>query len=152
VIDENYRVTNGPAFSPDGRRLYHNDSARQVTYVFDMDEDGNAANRREFARYGDGDGFPDGMTVDVEGCLWIAFWDGWCLRRLSPDGRRIGEVRLPVQRPTSCVFGGERLDRLFISSARIGLAGTDLAAQPYAGGLFAADVGVTGIADVPFAG
>jgi D-xylonolactonase len=151
-MDEGYRVTNGPAFSPEGTRMYHNDSARQVTYVFDVDADGNPSNRREFARYGQEDGYPDGMTVDSEGCLWIAYWDGWCLRRLSPEGERIAEIPVPVQRPTSCTFGGDRLDRLFITSARIGLQGTELARQPFAGGLFAADVGVSGIADVPFAG
>lgn len=151
-IDEGYRVTNGPAFSPDGTRMYHNDSARQVTYAFDIDEAGNAANRRELARYDRSDGYPDGMTVDADGCLWVAFWDGWCVRRLSAQGQRLFELRLPVQRPTSCAFGGEGLRTLFITSARRGLEGTELAAQPYAGGLFAVDVGVRGIADVPFAG
>jgi len=151
-FDEGYRVTNGPAFSPDGRLMYHNDSARQVTYTFDLDEAGTPGERREFARFGEGDGYPDGMTVDAEGCLWIAFWDGWCLRRLSPDGERLGELHVPVQRPTSCAFGGEALDRLFITSARIGIEGTEIEHQPFAGGLFAADVGVTGIADRPFAG
>jgi D-xylonolactonase len=151
-IDEGYRVTNGPAFSPDGRLMYHSDTAGQVTYVFDLDDAGNASNRREFARFGKGDGYPDGMTVDAEGCLWIAFWDGWCLRRLSPEGERIAELRVPAQRPTSCAFGGDDLKTLFISSARRDLQGTELDKQPYAGGLFAADVGVAGIADVPFAG
>ena len=152
AIDTGYRVTNGPAFSPDGRVMYHNDSGRQVTYAFDVDESGVASNRREFARYGAGEGYPDGMTVDAEGCLWIAFWDGWCLRRLSPDGKRLAELRVPVQRPTSCAFGGEDLKTLFITSARRDLEGTELDRQPFAGGLFATDVGVTGIADVPFAG
>ena len=151
-INEGYRVTNGPAFSPDGRRMYHNDSGRRVTYVFDLDEAGLASNRREFARYGDGDGYPDGMTVDAEGCLWIAFWDGWCIRRLSPEAELLQMIRLPVQRPTSCAFGGERLETLFITSARKGLQGTDLAGQPLAGGLFAVDPGVRGIAELPFAG
>jgi xylono-1,5-lactonase len=151
-IDEGYRVTNGPAFSPDGRTMYHNDSARQVTYAFDLEEDGTASNRRELARYGGGDGYPDGMTVDAEGCLWIAFWDGWCLRRFSPDGERLLELSTPVQRPTSCAFGGGDLTTLFITSARRDLKGTDLDKQPLAGGLFAVDLGVSGIADVPFAG
>jgi xylono-1,5-lactonase len=132
--------------------MYHNDSARQATYVFDLDDDGNATNRRELARFAGSDGFPDGMTVDIDGCLWIAFWDGWCLRRLSPEGDRLAELRVPVQRPTSCAFGGDGLGRLFITSARRGLEGTDLAAQPYAGGLLAADVGVRGIAELPFVG
>ena len=151
-VDGGYRVTNGPAFSPDGRTMYHNDSARQVTYAFDLDEAGAASSRREFARYGEGDGYPDGMTVDAEGCLWIAFWDGWCLRRLSPGGERIAEIRLPVRKPTSCAFGGPALGTLFITSARIGIEGTELASQPFAGGLFAVEVGVAGVAELPFAG
>ena len=151
-IDEGYRVTNGPAFSPDGRIMYHNDSARQVTYAFDLDDAGCAANRREFLRFGKGDGYPDGMTVDAEGCLWIAFWDGWCVRRFSPDGQPIRTIELPVQRPTSCAFGGDELETLYITSARRDLQGTELDRQPFAGGLLAADVGVAGIAEVPFAG
>ena len=151
-IDEGYRVTNGPAFSPDGRAMYHNDSARQVTYVFDLDDAGNAANRREFLRFGEGEGYPDGMTVDAEGCLWIAFWDGWCVRRFSPQGDRLSELTMPIGRPTSCAFGGDELKTLFITSARRDLQGTELDRQPLAGGLFAADVGIEGIAELPFAG
>ena len=152
TVDRDYIVANGPAFSPDGRVLYHNDSARQVTYASDIDDAGNASNRREFARFDGDDGFPDGMTVDAEGCLWIAFWDGWCVRRFSPVGERMAELSVPVQRPTSCAFGGASLATLFITSAREGLEGTDLARQPYAGGLFAVNVGVHGIAELPFAG
>ena len=152
AIDTGYHVTNGPAFSPDGRTLYENDSARQVTYAFDLDEAGNIANRRDFLRFGKGDGYPDGMTVDADGCLWIAFWDGWCVRRFSPDAELLQTVDVPVQRPTSCAFGGDRLETLFITSARRDLQGTDLAKQPLAGGLFAVDVGVQGIAERPFAG
>ncbi|GLR48177.1 SMP-30/gluconolactonase/LRE family protein [Sphingomonas astaxanthinifaciens] len=151
-VDDGFRVTNGPAFSPDGRIMYANDSALQVTWRYDLMPDGTPIHRRELARFGEGEGYPDGMTVDSEGCLWIAFWDGWCLRRLSPDGERLAELRLPVQRPTSCTFGGPALDRLFITSARIGLEEKDLAAQPTAGGLFMCSPGVTGIADLPFAG
>ncbi|MEO5972300.1 MAG: SMP-30/gluconolactonase/LRE family protein [Sphingomicrobium sp.] len=151
-IDDGYRVTNGPAFSPDGRRMYHNDSALRVTYAFDLAPDGSATNRSVFARFGDGDGFPDGMTVDAEGCLWIAFWDGWCVRRLSPDGELLATLRVPTQRPTSCAFGGPRLDRLYITSARIGLDAAALADQRCAGGLFLARPGVRGLADVPYAG
>lgn len=151
-VDDGFRVTNGPAFSPDGKVMYANDSALQLTYRYDLTPDGTPLNRRELARFGDGEGYPDGMTVDAEGCLWIAFWDGWCLRRLSPEGERLSELRLPVQRPTSCTFGGAGLDRLFITSARIGLEEKDLAAQPSAGGLFVTMPGVRGIADQPFAG
>jgi sugar lactone lactonase YvrE len=152
TIDSGYRVTNGPAFSPDGRIMYHSDSALQLTYAFDIDDQGAAANRRIFIQFGKGDGYPDGMTVDAEGCLWIAFWDGWCVRRFSPSGERLAELAVPVQRPTSCAFGGAGLKTLFITSARRDLEGTELARQPLAGGLFAADVGVQGIAELPFRG
>jgi xylono-1,5-lactonase len=151
-VDDGYRVTNGPAFSPDGRLMYHNDSARQITYLFDLDDAGEARNRRIFLQFGEGDGYPDGMTVDAEGCLWIAFWDGWCVRRFSPDGERIAELKLPVQRPTSCAFGGPGLDRLFVTSAGIGLSDEEKQSQPEAGGLFLLEPGVTGLADTLFAG
>ncbi len=151
-FDDEYRVTNGPAFSPGGRLMYHNDSARQVTYVFDLDADGNAANRRAFLEHGKGDGYPDGMTVDAEGCLWIAFWDGWCVRRYSPEGELVGTLELPVQRPTSCAFGGPKLDRLFVTSASVGLDDAARAKQPQAGGLFMAEPGVAGLPDALYPG
>ncbi len=151
-VDDGFRVTNGPAFSPDGKVMYANDSALAVTYRYDLTPDGTPLNRREFARFGEGEGYPDGMTVDAEGCLWIAFWDGWCLRRLSPEGERLFELRLPVQRPTSCTFGGADLDRLFITSARVGLTENDFHSQPSAGGLFMTQVGVRGLPDQPFGG
>jgi sugar lactone lactonase YvrE len=151
-IDDGYKVTNGPAFSPDGRLMYHNDSARQVTYLFDLDEAGNATNRRVHLQFGEGDGYPDGMTVDREGCLWIAFWDGWSVRRFSPQGELIDRIDVPTARPTSCVFGGAALDQLFISSASIGLGEEERRMQPNAGGLFMAEPGVSGIVDTPFRG
>lgn len=151
-LDDGYAVTNGPAFSPDGRILYHNDSGRGTTFAFDIAEDGSLANKRVFARFESADGYPDGMTVDAEGCLWIAFWDGWCVRRLSPEGEVLRTIALPVARPTSCAFGGPELDQLFITSARVGLDAEALAAQPHAGALFMARPGVAGIEERPFAG
>ena len=151
-FDEGYRVTNGPAFSRDGRRMYHNDSARQVTFVFDLDADGVPANRRIFARYGESDGYPDGMTVDADNCLWIAFWDGWCLRRYSPEGNCIELIGLPVQRPTSCTFGGPDLTQLYVTSASVGLSVEERSGQPCAGGLFMLDTPFAGLEDVPFEG
>ena len=152
AFDEGYKVTNGPAFSPTGNRMYHNDSARQVTYVFDLEADGRPGERRTFLEFNEGDGYPDGMTVDSEGCLWIAFWDGWCVRRFSPGGELLETIEVPVARPTSCAFGGAGLDRLYITSASIGLDEGALAMQPMAGGLFMVVPGAKGLADVPFAG
>ena len=151
-IDEGYRVANGPAFSPAGDLMYHNDSGRRVTYVFDLDDDGNASNRRVLATYGADEGYPDGMTVDAEACLWIAFWDGWCVRRYSPEGQCMAKIEMPVARPTSCAFGGPDLDRLYITSANIGLDQAARSAQPQAGGLFMASPGVRGVSEIPFAG
>lgn len=150
-VDDGYKVTNGPAFSRDGRIMYHSDSARQIIYAFDLDESGGASNRRVFARFEEGDGYPDGMTVDAEDCLWAAFWDGWCIRRFSPSGDCIQVIRMPVQRPTSCAFGGPSLDRLYITSASIGLDPAARKAQPQAGGLFLVSPGVEGIAERPYA-
>ncbi len=152
AVDREYKVTNGPAFSPAGDIMYHNDSARQVTYAFDLDAEGNAANRRVFLQFGPGEGYPDGMTVDSDGCLWIAFWDGWAVRRYGPAGDWLETIRMPVSRPTSCAFGGVDRDRLYITSASIGLDTEALAMQPNAGGLFMARPGMRGLADVPFAG
>jgi sugar lactone lactonase YvrE len=92
------------------------------------------------------------MTVDSEGCLWVAFWDGWCLRRFSPAGERLAELEVPVQRPTSCAFGGPDLDQLFVTSARIGLDEAALESQPQAGGLFVLEPGTSGVADTQFPG
>jgi sugar lactone lactonase YvrE len=152
VVDSGYRVTNGPAFSPSGELMYENDSARQITYVFDLHADGSVTNRRDFLKFDEGDGYPDGMTVDSEGCLWIAFWDGWCIRRFSPSGELIETVEMPVARPTSCAFGGPDLDRLYVTSASRDLDEAALAMQPTAGGLFMLVPGVAGLEEVPFAG
>lgn len=151
-IDSGYRVTNGPAFSRDGRTMYHTDSALQRVYAFDLAEDGSAANKRVFLQFGDGDGYPDGMTVDADDCLWIAFWDGWCVRRFSPAGERLAELKVPAQRPTSVAFGGADLDQLFITTASRDLGPDELATQPSAGGLFKTRPGVRGIAQPLFAG
>jgi sugar lactone lactonase YvrE len=151
AFDDGYRVTNGPAFSPSGERMYHNDSGRGLTYVYELGSDGRFTDKALFLEFGDEDGSPDGMTVDAEGCVWIAVWDGWCVRRFSPEGELIQTVELSVQRPTSCAFGGPNLDRLYITSANIGLDEKALKMQPNAGGLFMITPGVRGLAEVPFA-
>ena len=124
----------------------------RVLDAFDIGTDGTASNRRAFLQCNAGDGYPDGMTVDSEGCLWIAFWDGWCVRRYSPAGEWLETIKVPVQRPTSCAFGGPRLDRLFITSAGTGLSDKQLAEQPLAGALFAIEPGVRGVPQPTFAG
>jgi xylono-1,5-lactonase len=152
AVDTGYGITNGPAFSPDGRTMYHSDSLRKVTYAFDLDAEGNASGRRDFLRFGPDDGYPDGMTVDSQGCLWIAFWGGWCVRRYSPEAELLHTIEIPVEQPSSCAFGGPGLDLLYVTSATKGLGQAALDMQPNAGGLFMTRPGVQGIEEVPFAG
>lgn len=143
-MDREYHVTNGPAISPDGRTLYHNDSARQTVFAFDLDDDGELSNRREHIRLAPGAGYPDGMTCDRQGGLWIALWDGGRIARYHADGTLDREITLPVSRPTSCSFGGDDLDRLFVTSAATGCSG-----EPLAGALFEIAVEIGGFATSP---
>ena len=92
------------------------------------------------------------MTVDAEDCLWIAFWDGWCLRRFSPAGECLQTSPVPFQKPTSCTFGGKDMRHLYITSASIGLSPEERANQPCAGGLFMLDTPHAGLKDVEFQG
>ena len=151
-VDSGYHVTNGPAFDPSRSRMYHTDSASRTIYLFDLSDSGDISNKRVFVQFGEDDGHPDGMTVDSEGNLWVCFWDGWCIRRLSPDGDVIKTIEMPVQRPTSCCFGGPDLDRLYVTSASRGIDEDSLSMQPCAGALFLLQTGARGLAQIPFAG
>jgi sugar lactone lactonase YvrE len=152
AIDTGYGITNGPAFSPDGRIMYHSDTLRRATYAFDLDSEGNATGRRIFLKFTGDEGHPDGMTVDSQGCLWIAFWGGWCVRSYSPEGELLQTIEVPVEQPSSCAFGGPDFDRLYVTSATKGLSEAALDMQPNAGGLFMTKPGVQGLKEVPFAG
>lgn len=121
-LERGYRVTNGPAFDVTRRRVYLTDSARQTVFAADWISGSGFENKRVFASFGEGDGYPDGMQVHADGSLWIAFWDGACLRRFAPDGTLIQTIDLPVQRPTSLAFAPE-LNSVFVTSASIGLEG-----------------------------
>jgi sugar lactone lactonase YvrE len=150
-MDGGYAVTNGPAFSPDGTVLYHNDSMARTILAFDCDPStGEIANRRVFARLADG--FPDGMTVDAEGGLWCAVWGGARVLRLLPDGSIDRVLELPVRQVTSCAFGGDDLRTLYVTTAAIRLSPDELRDQPLAGGLFAWRAEVPGLPAAEFAG
>jgi sugar lactone lactonase YvrE len=139
-MDSGYRVPNGPAFSPDGAWLYHSDTARRVVYRFARQADGTLGARAPFIRFAEADGHPDGMTTDSEGYLWIAHWGGGRVSRFAPDGRLDRAVPLPARQITNVAFCGEKLDRLFASSAMIGLD-----ANPADGALFELSTGVSGV-------
>lgn len=141
-------VSNGLVWNADGDRLYYVDSALQSIDVMDYDVGaGTVAGRQTWATVPESEGTPDGLTIDAEGCLWLALWGGSKVLRYSPDGRVIGEVRLPVSRVTSCAFGGPDLDRLFITTASVGSSADD-PARTHDGALFVVEPGVTGVPSV----
>jgi len=152
TLDTGYRITNGPAFSVDGSRMYHTDSALGRVYVFDLSSDGQISNKRVFLQIEPGQGYPDGMTVDAQNHLWVAHWGGSRISRFRPDGTFDRAIALPASQITSCVFAGPKLDRLFVTSAAIGLSETQLAAEPLAGSLFEVDPGCTGLPTQQFGG
>lgn len=144
-LDTGYRVANGPAIAPDGRTLYHGDTPRRVIHAFDLAADGSLANRREHIRFGETQGFPDGMACDAEGGLWVAHWEGGRVSRFAPDGRLDETLPLPASRVTSCAFGGPELDTLYITTAA-----EQRDAEGLAGGLFRVSPGVRGLPATPF--
>ena len=146
-------ISNGLGWSPDGSTMYYIDSPTHRIDAFAFDAaSGDASDRRTFLELPEELGLPDGMTVDEEGFLWVAFWDGAAIRRFDPKGRMHTEVALPVRRVTSCAFGGPDLSELFVTSARDGLSDPELAEQPLAGGVFRIEPGVRGLPTRPYAG
>ncbi|MFB9277025.1 SMP-30/gluconolactonase/LRE family protein [Cohnella cellulosilytica] len=139
--------SNGLGWSPDARTMYYIDTSTRRVDRFDYDAaSGGISNRRTVVVLPDGQGFPDGMTVDAEGKLWVAHWDGYAVSRFDPDtGECLERVELPVSRVTSCCFGGDDLDELYITSASVGLSEEQLRKEPLAGSLFVYKPGVKGL-------
>jgi len=137
-------ITNGPAVSPDGRRLYHVDTLGRKIWVCDLRDDGTLSPSRLFATIGEGEGWPDGPSVDAEGHLWIGLFGGWSARRYAPDGTLVETVRFPVANVTKIAFGGPDLRTAFATTAAKGLSDAERAAQPEAGNLFSFRVDVPG--------
>jgi sugar lactone lactonase YvrE len=139
-------VSNGIGWSPDGSRMYYADSPLRQIDVFDYDPaTGEAFQRRTFADLSRVEGIPDGLTVDLDGCIWVALWGGGALRRFTPDGEQDAVIPLPVSRPTSCAFGGPDLTDLFVTTASIDLTDDQLAAEPLAGRLLRLHPGPSGL-------
>lgn len=129
-------ISNGLAWN--NKTFYLIDTPTQKVMAFDYDDrSGEISNPREVISIPKDDGGPDGMTIDSEGMLWIAHWDGWKVSRWDPkSGLQLDEIRLPVARVTSCIFGGDGLEDLYITTAKVGLTHEELVRQPLAGSLF----------------
>lgn len=153
-MDQGFVVSNGPAWSGDGRTLYFNDTVQGCTLAYDFDTaTGTLANRRVWHRFGEAEGLPDGLCIDAAGRLWIAHWGGSCVSCHDPvTAQELCRVKLPVSQVTNCAFGGADLRTLFITSARTGLGAEQLAAEPLAGGLFAVALDQAGLPAAQFAG
>jgi sugar lactone lactonase YvrE len=139
-------VSNGLSWSPDGTLMYYVDSPVQRIDMFDYDPaTGEAFQRRQFADLSGFAGVPDGLTVDADGCVWVAIHGGGELRRFTPDGSLDAVTALPVSKPTSLAFGGQGLADLFVTTASINLSEAELAAQPLAGRLLRLRPGPVGL-------
>jgi sugar lactone lactonase YvrE len=138
-------LSNGLDWSDDRRLFYYADSNSGRVDLFDTDQDtGALGGRRTFVTVPEADGIPDGLTLDAEGCVWLAVWGSGELRRYTPDGRLDRVVRLPARQVTSAAFGGGDLGTLYITTAREGYTEAELGEQPHAGDVFACVPGVTG--------
>jgi L-arabinonolactonase len=145
--------TNGIAWSPDDSLLYVCDTWVRRIYRCDFDAVSGMVNDREvFAELSPDSGFPDGLTVDADGFVWSAHYDGWRITRYAPDGRVDRVLQMPVRHVTSLTFGGPELRTLYVTSASLRLSDEERSAQPLAGHVFAFEPGVAGLPEPCFAG
>ncbi|MCY9697824.1 SMP-30/gluconolactonase/LRE family protein [Paenibacillus alginolyticus] len=151
--DQSYRkvyggvgVSNGIAWSLDEKVMYYIDSMKKLVLAFEYEAvKGEISNPRILIDFRNEQGFPDGMTIDEEGMLWIAHWDGWQVSRWNPKtAQKIDSIAIPAAKVTSCIFGGDELDTLYVTTARKGLQEDQAGDQPHAGGIFAVKPGVKG--------
>lgn len=153
VIETGLTISNGLGWSPDDRIFYLTDSPLKTIYAFDFElESGSISNRRVFIDLTAESFFPDGLTVDREGCIWSAIWDGWCIIRFDPAGKEMMRVMLPVVRPTSCTFGDEDLMTLYITTASVGLSEAEIQNSFYSGDLFSLPTSTSGLLTHHFRG
>jgi sugar lactone lactonase YvrE len=153
TVEREIPVSNGIGWSPDNRTMYFTDTMRQVIWAYEFDPvTGGISNRRPFVQISEEGVLPDGLTVDSEGFVWSAQWNGWSVTRYDPRGQVDQVIELPAQQITCPAFGGENLDELYITSAWSGLSKGEREKQPMAGALFRVKVGVKGIAEPKFAG
>ncbi len=145
---EKVTISNGLAWSLDHKTVYHIDTPTLTVTAFDYEnESGRISNQRTAIRIEEQDGFPDGMTIDSEGMLWIAHWNGWQVTRWNPmSGKKLYAVSMPVAKVTSCTFGGDDFNDLYITTAKVDLTPEELKLQPLAGSLFVIrNCGFTGL-------
>jgi sugar lactone lactonase YvrE len=149
--DVGFAVSNGPAFSLDGKTMYFNDSAGRKTFAYDISrDDPMPRNRRVLISYTHEEGMPDGLTVDAEGNIWVAHWGGARITQFTNAGFRLRHLQVPAPHVTTVGFGGENLATLYVTTARDGMSPDALELWPQSGDLFATKPGVHGVAEPLF--
>jgi len=151
--DEGMRLSNGMGWSPDNRTMYFIDSAPRMIYAYDFDfAQGTVSNRRVLVTVAEEHGLPDGMTVDAEGFLWVAQWNGGRVVRYDPDGTIERMLPTPVKRVTSVAFGGPDLGTLYVTSGTMRMSPEELAREPRAGNVFRIRTEFQGLPESRFGG
>jgi sugar lactone lactonase YvrE len=145
-------ISNGIGWTPDGFGMYYIDTPTRRVDRFDWAPGAPLRGRRRIVDLAGVEGAPDGLAVDADGCVWVAMWGGWCVRRYSPRGEFLGEISLPVAQVTSCAFGGEGMDELYIATAAHRLTDSARAEQPLAGAIFRCRPGAVGLPGCRYAG
>lgn len=146
ILQTGLTISNGLGWSPDDKTFYLTDSPLKTIYAYDFDsQSGSISNRRVLVDLQAESFFPDGLTVDKDGCIWSAMWDGWCIIRFDPKGKEILRVMMPVQRPTSCTFGNQDLGTLYITTASVGLSEIEIQNSFYSGDLFSLQTDTSGL-------
>ena len=152
-MDTGFTVSNGIGWSPDDKIMYFTDTMRSVIYAYDFDiAAGTLENRRSFVTVPDGEGFPDGLTVDSEGFVWSAIALGYKINRYDPDGILEREIQVPTAFVSSCTFGGPGMDDLYITTGWEPLNDDEKVSQPFAGDLFKVSTGIKGLEEPKFSG
>jgi D-xylonolactonase len=147
AVVEGVGTSNGLGFTLDRKRMYHTDSRARELYLYDYDQEtGTISNRRLFLKVPEGEGVPDGMTVDAEGFVWSARWDGGVLVRYDPDGKEERRIAFPARKVSSVTFGGEDYTDVYVTTA----GGSNKEEEgPGAGALFRLNPGIRGIPEFP---
>ncbi|WP_462159551.1 SMP-30/gluconolactonase/LRE family protein [Pseudoalteromonas sp. GB56] len=139
-LDSGYTVSNGPALSLNGKKLFSTDSAKRTIYCFDVDADGALSNKQVFVQFSEDMGYPDGMCVDSENNLWVAAFQGGGVYCFDNNAEQINFIALPAWQVTSVAFVGVQREILLVTSARVGLEQSHHQQYPHNGDTFLLDV------------
>jgi len=145
VLERRIHIANGPCISADGHRMLHTDSWLNTVYSYRIGPAGDLTDKQVWRKFPLDEGTPDGMTMDTEGHVWIAFWGGACVRQFTADGKLLQHIGLPALQVTSIAFGGDNLATMLVTSARTGLNEAQLKEYPQSGAVFTLQPGATGM-------